>query len=181
MPWDFLLLVRDVHKSADNWGRLWIRSANGGKWELFLYSYELPWREDPVGRSKKGKSRIKLGTYELKPRSDGAKGWRLQLLGTGHRKYIQIHRAHKSMYIEGCILPVSFNEFTPSGFKEGDAQVQTDSVALMEKLEAAYKSRLARTSANASRKGGNPGWATIQITAQLPPMLSIAQRSSVTV
>jgi hypothetical protein len=42
-----------------------------------------------------GRSKIREGTYLLEVRTDGLKGWRLELKGTGHRRNIQVHRAHR--------------------------------------------------------------------------------------
>ena len=83
-------------------------------------------------------SLIKIGVYDLKPRSDGPKGWRLELQNTGHRSNIQVHRAHKSMFIEGCILPVHFYEFSASGLQKGDPEIQSKSVELMNKIKIRY-------------------------------------------
>ena len=138
MGWPFLMVVRDEYKSENNWGRMYIRSFNGKRWELLSYSYELPWKENRYGRSRKNRSRIKLGTYDMTVRRDGSKGWRLQLKGTGHRTYIQIHRAHRTMKLAGCILPVHFNDFDEANLKKGDRAIQTQSVKLMEQIRARY-------------------------------------------
>jgi hypothetical protein len=84
-------------------------------------------------------SRIKIGTYDLKPRIDGPKGWRLELNNTGHRKNIQIHRAHSSMFIQGCILPLSFNNLSENKLTKGDPVIQTQSVGLMNKIKLRYE------------------------------------------
>ena len=138
MSWDFLWLVREAYQSDNNWGRLYIRSKDLKKWETFSYSYELDWIEDASGKSKSNKSRIRIGIYEMKTRSDGNKGWRLELEGTGHRTHIQVHRAHKSMFIQGCILPVHFRDFDKAGLKKGDNKIQAESVKLMEQMKARY-------------------------------------------
>jgi hypothetical protein len=138
-----------------------------GTWEELCYSYELPWLEDSLGRSLKDKSRISEGIYELVARSDGHRGWRLELQHTGHRENVQIHRAHKSMAIEGCILPVDFIDFenrAESGIgpveqvRKGDPKIQTRSIALMDKIQHRYE---------ALRKAGD-GNATITLGAILP-------------
>ena len=157
MGWPFLMVVRDEYKSENNWGRMYIRSFDGKKWELLSYSYELPWKENRRGRSRKNRSRIKLGTYDMTVRRDGNKGWRLQLKGTGHRTYIQIHRAHRAMKLAGCILPVHFNDFDEANLKKGDRAIQTQSVKLMEQIRARY-----------DRLKGRADRATVTIAAKLP-------------
>lgn len=100
-------------------------------------------------------------------RSDGPKGWRLELLNTGHRQNIQVHRAHKSMYIEGCILPVDFIDFrnAPSTgigpievLQKGEPKIERRSIALMKKIRERYELLKAD-------ERGNP---TITICALLP-------------
>ena len=106
-----------------------------GRWEFLCYSYELPWVPDKQGKSTKSKSCIESGIYEMYLRSDGEKGWRLELIGTKHRTNVQVHRAHKSLYIEGCILPVNFQ----GEFKKGNKKNQDDSVALMRQIRQRYE------------------------------------------
>lgn len=164
MAWDFLYSVRQEFQGDNNWGRLYIRTEDN-KWEYLSYTYELPYKENQsgpnYGKTQSSQSRIKIGVYELVPRSDGPKGWRLELQNTGHRQNIQIHRAHTSMFIEGCILPVHFNNFAESNIKKGDQIIQTQSVALMNSIKTRYD--LLKTG-----KTGNP---TICISANLPPKL----------
>ena len=161
MSWDFLTLYRRTYKGDDNWGELFVRNRLG-KLERFSYTYELPWKTFQKGalqgKSKNNKSRIRIGTYELESRSDGPKGWRMELQDTEHRSNIQIHRAHSSMYIEGCILPLTFNDISGEQLKKGNQNIQTQSVALMAQLKARYdQQKLGKT--------GNP---EILIAAILP-------------
>jgi len=114
-----------------------------------------------AGRSRNNLSRIRLGSYELMPRTDGPKGWRLELQNTGHRSNIQIHRAHRSMYIEGCILPVHFNARSDDFLQKGAAMIQTQSVALMSMIQSRYESL-------SSQFSGNPA---LTIAATLPAQL----------
>ncbi len=158
--WEFAQLVRRTFKSDDRWGALYLRDAADSKWERLSYTYELPWIQDARGQSVKSKSRITLGTYDLSVRADGPKGWRLQLGGTGHRTYIQIHRAAASMAIEGCILPVSFNDLSADRLAKGDARIQSESVRLMAKIKTRWD-QLAKV------KTGTP---TLMIAATLPPL-----------
>jgi hypothetical protein len=166
MSWPFLLVHRRGFRDSDHWGTMMMISE-AGTWEELCYTYELPWVEDTTGRSLKDKSRIMEGQYELDPRSDGRRGWRLELRGTGHRANIQIHRAHKSMSIEGCILPVDFIDFRNaprSGvgpielLTKGDETIQHRSVALMEKIRMRYE----------GIQGKRHGSATIVLAAILP-------------
>jgi hypothetical protein len=166
MSWPLQALSRRGFQNADNWGTLLIM-APSGNWEVLSHSYELPWKEDDKGRSKSSASRIVEGVFELHVRSDGPKGWRLELLNTGHRENIQVHRAHKSMYIEGCILPVDFIDFRnePSSgigpieiLKKGDAKIERRSIALIKKIKARYD----------VLKEGKKGNPTIAIWAILP-------------
>ena len=163
MSWPFLHVQRRTFASSDNWGVMYMITS-AGDWERLCYSYELAWKPDASGNSKSNVSRIKLGEYELEPRSDGPKGWRLQLRDTGPRTYIQIHRAHKSMYIKGCILPVHFNDFQEAGLKKGDSAIQTHSVALMRQIKTRYD----------ALKRGKSGRPTVLISALLPAMAPVA-------
>jgi len=171
MAWEFLYLQRDVYQGDRNWGLLFIKT-DSDEWEKLSYSYELPWKTYGSG-SKEGKSissqsRIKIGVYDLKPRSDGPKGWRLELQNTGHRSNIQVHRAHKSMFIEGCILPVHFYEFSASGLQKGDPEIQSKSTELMNKIKTRYETL------NPTKQGS----AQIVIAAMLPPMVDDGKRKA---
>jgi hypothetical protein len=141
-----------------------------GDWEKLCYSYELPWIEANGGVSLKGKSRVVEGTYEIKDRSDGSKGWRLELLGTGHRENIQVHRAHKSMYIQGCILPVHFNDFHEAGLVKGNIAIESHSVGLMGRSKERYYIL--------AREKSKLGMAEIAISAILPPFYPVKKKVS---
>lgn len=60
---------------------------------------ELPWRNNEPGIS-----RIPAGTYSANMRTDGKRGWRLQLKDVKDRKWVQIHIGNYQRQIEGCIL-----------------------------------------------------------------------------
>lgn len=169
MAWDFLFSVRNEYQGASNWGRLYMRTVDN-KWEYLSYTYELPWKtyeSGPLtGKSQNSFSRVAIGVYEMVPRTDGHRGWRLELLGTGHRQNIQIHRAHPSLFIEGCILPVHFNNFDDSKVKKGDAIIQTESIALMGKIKTRY-------GALKDMHTGNP---TLCISATLPSQITPARK-----
>lgn len=161
MSWDFIHIQRQVFQSDNNWGSLYIKDSKN-QWEWLCYSYELPWvtfRDGSLaGKSKNSKSRIKIGSYELKTRNDGAKGWRLELQGTTHRNNIQIHRAHKSIFIKGCILPVTFNNYSKDALSKGNTAIQLQSKSLMERIQKRHE-LLAKN---------NDGNASVMITASLP-------------
>jgi len=169
MAWDFLYSVRRTYHGEDNWGDLYMKSADEKQWEWLSYSYELPWKANANGKSIPKQSRVEMGVYELitrsdgRPRSDGGKGWRLQLLNTKHRTAIEIHRAAPNLYIEGCILPVHFNGFQGSQIQKGDPAIRTMSAGLMDKIMSRWNTLLA-----SHRGGGNP---TITIAETLPAEL----------
>jgi hypothetical protein len=173
MAWDFLFVVRRLYKGADEWGRMYIKNSSD-EWEFLSYTYELPWKEDRRGRSLSKKSRIKEGSYEMNVRTDGPKGWRLELLETGSRRNIQVHRAHKSMYIEGCILPVHFEDFVDrttdvvSVVKKGQQVIQKRSVELMGQIRERYDQLSAI----------HEGSPTITLSALLPAMHRITTQAS---
>ena len=168
MSWPFLHVRRRGFRDDDNWGTLFIVD-DAGAWQKLCHTYELPYLEDALGRSKSKVSRIAESEYELKVRTDGTKGWRLELLRTNHRKNVQVHRAHKSMYIEGCLVPVDFEDFknTPESgigpvetLKKGDAKIQSRSIALMGTIKARYE----------ELRAGKQGRPTILISATLPAL-----------
>lgn len=63
------------------------------------YTLELPWLYNI-----RNKSCIPEGSYYGKIRTDGSKGWRIQLEGVPNRDWIQIHIGNYIREIEGCIL-----------------------------------------------------------------------------
>jgi uncharacterized protein DUF5675 len=175
MSWSFLYVQRRGFRDDDHWGTLYIRNGDG--WERFSSSYELAWGEDSKGRSLSRLSRIRGGVYELSVRHDGPKGWRLELKGTGHRSNIQVHRAHRSMYIEGCILPVDFVDFQnePVGgvgpvelLKKGEMKIETRSLMLILRIRARYE----------ELKKTHQGSATLTISDTLPAIEPLARRSA---
>ena len=97
-------------------------------------------------------------------RFDGPKGWRLELQNTGHRSNIQIHRAHRTMAIQGCILPVHFDDLSQSPPNVGSTIIQTRSVALMQQIHSRYY------------QVQGSGKATVLITGLLPPMVDTGLR-----
>ncbi len=166
MSWDFIHIIRRTYQSDDNWGRMYIQNTQG-QWEELCFTYELPWETfdsgPHTGRSRNNHSRVRIGAYNVKPRADGPKGWRLELQNTGHRTHIQIHRAHKSMFIEGCILPVSFNNLSTDALKKGDPSIQTQSTALMTDIKTRYD----------TLKANKEDDATLVISATLPAKANI--------
>ncbi len=65
----------------------------------FCYTLELPWAGNMTNLSC-----IPPGRHTASVRTDGKKGWRLELQNTGRRKNIQIHVGNKPSDIDGCIL-----------------------------------------------------------------------------
>jgi hypothetical protein len=173
MAWEFLYSVRREFQGDSHWGEMYMKTT-AKRWEWLCYTYELPWKANAAGKSINSLSRVEMGVYELSIRTDGparnfgGKGWRLELLKTGHRGYVQIHRASPSMFIEGCILPVHFNTFQGSTIQKGDAIIRTQSLALMDKMQV----RLTNLQ-NSSSTTGRP---TLTIAEKLPPGL-ITNRS----
>ena len=168
MSWDFLHIVRRTYLGDDNWGEMYMMTSDG-KWEWLSYTYELPWNADNAGKSKNKVSRIAIGRYELTERKDGmtretgGKGWRLELKNTGHRENVQIHRAARNLYIEGCILPVHFNTLQGSSIKLGNPQITLKSVAYMDKIQERFELLQSK-----NKQKGN---AVLIIAANLPAKL----------
>lgn len=165
MAWEFLFMVRREFQGDSNWGEMYMKSVDNKQWEWLSYTYELPWKADATGRSINDHSRIEMGIYELMVRTDGDKGWRLELLNTRHRSNVQIHRAAPSMKIEGCILPVHFNTFQGSTIKKGDEVIQTKSIALMDIIQSRY------TNLTMKKIGNTTGRPTLTIAENLPAVL----------
>jgi len=74
-------------------GRLIIDGKDIGR------SLELPWKNN-----QSNISRIPEGSYPGFIRSDGKRGWRIQLKGVPDREFVQIHVGNYQRQIEGCIL-----------------------------------------------------------------------------
>jgi hypothetical protein len=64
------------------------------------------------------------------------------------------------MFIQGCILPLKFNNLSTSKLKKGDPQIQTQSVALMNQIKNRY----------ITLKTGKKGNPSLRIAATLPPL-----------
>ena len=157
MGWSLLSVRREEWMGNNRWGRMFLRALPTG-WEFLCYSYELPWLHDAAGRSLSNVSRIRAGFYELQVRTDGQKGWRLELQGTGHRTNIQVHRAAPNLFIQGCILPIHFRSQNPRVAPPTSPQNQVESVKLMAKIKERYDFLV-------EVEVGNPN---IQISGTLP-------------
>lgn len=153
MAWDFLYIVRREYHGDNNWGEMYMQMTSE-KWQWLSYTYELPWTADDTGKSINNRSRVEMGVYELHTRSDGlerrfgGKGWRLELLQTGHRGNIQIHRAAASMGTRGCILPVHFNTLQGTDIKKGNDIIGVRSSMLMDKIQARCATLMASGTVN---------------------------------
>lgn len=170
--WSFLHIVRRQFQGESNWGEMYMQTV-GKEWEWLCYTYELPWNPNPMnaGKSTNYKSCIEFGVYKIKvvdhvSANGRDKGWRLELLNTGHRENIQIHRAYKSMGITGCILPVHTNKIGPTNAKHklitSDQVIQDNSVNLMHKIKSRWSDLV----------GGKRDLATLSMQADLPAELS---------
>jgi len=62
------------------------------------------------------------------------------------------------MFIEGCVLPLTFNDISGNTLAKGDARIQDQSVVLMTKLKEKYD----------AMKSGQTGNPEILIAATLP-------------
>ena len=67
--------------------------------EVICYTLELPWRDNQSNISS-----IPAGRYDAIVRTDGNKGWRLELLYVPSRYNIQIHIGNYTSDITGCTL-----------------------------------------------------------------------------
>ncbi|BDX05909.1 DUF5675 family protein [Planctobacterium marinum] len=66
----------------------------------FASTLELPWRDN-----RNDISHIPSGTYRAFIRTDGSRGFRLELINVpGERRNVQIHSGNTVKDIEGCIL-----------------------------------------------------------------------------
>lgn len=87
---------------------------------------ELPYRND-----LKDISSIPAGDYPGSVRTDGPRGWRIELRGTGDRQNIQVHIGNRPDNTIGCILVGTGNSTDSTCSIAGSA-------AAMQKLKDAY-------------------------------------------
>lgn len=138
MSYELLYVHRLTKRSDDSMlGHMYLMDSTNKGWKHLCYSYELPFKTDALGKTKSNVSAIAAATYKMEKRthvsSNGSdKGWRLELLNTGHRTNVQVHRASANLYIQGCILPI-----TASG-ASGGVKAKAESVELMQKIKTAY-------------------------------------------
>jgi hypothetical protein len=81
---------------------------------------ELAWRNNMTNISS-----LPLGIYEGFVRTDGSKGWRIELVGSGDRKNVQIHIGNKTADSIGCILLGTGNSNDANCFIGGSAAAMT--------------------------------------------------------
>ena len=67
--------------------------------DIICYTLELPWRDNKTDTSS-----IPAGKYEAYVRTDGKKGWRLEMVHVPSRYNIQIHVGNYTSDIIGCTL-----------------------------------------------------------------------------
>jgi hypothetical protein len=109
------------------------------------YTLELPWKHN-----KHNISCIPYGSYGGYVRTDGTKGWRIELTGVPSRSHTQIHVGNYPSEIRGCIL-------VGTGFT---TNMVTHSRVARDKLEDAYED------------AGSPADITITIRSTLPAYFS---------
>ena len=63
------------------------------------YSLELPWKDN-----QSNVSCVPVGTYAGKIRTDGTKGWRIELESVPNRTYVELHVGNFPGEIQGCVL-----------------------------------------------------------------------------
>jgi len=102
---------------------------NGRKELQIGKTLELPWKNNETNIS-----RVPVGVYKAKIRSDGKRKWRIELMGvigvSGHeRKNVQIHIGNYQRQIRGCVL------VGKEIAKNGSACMVTDSEETLKTLE----------------------------------------------
>ncbi|SEM06056.1 protein of unknown function [Syntrophus gentianae] len=110
-----------------------------------LRTLELPDRENASTNDSTTAGRIPAGTYQAHVRTDGPRGWRLELEGVPGRENVQIHVGNTPEDTTGCILP---------GTTEG--------------VDRVNNSRDARDSIRQEVENAGPG-ARIQVNITDPP------------
>lgn len=89
---------------------------------------ELPWANDAQGLS-----RVQSGTYAAAIRSDGTKGWRIELKNVPNHDKIQLHIGNYTSQTEGCILVgTDVTEATDPGTGKKTCMVTNSAAALQE-------------------------------------------------
>ena len=97
-------------------------SVNGAE---LCWTLELPWKDN-----KNDISCIPVGFYQGTIRTDGSKGWRIELVGVPKRGNIQIHVGNYPSDVLGCIL-------LGTDWFYGDAVLNSQSA--LAKLKQAYE------------------------------------------
>lgn len=59
----------------------------------------MPWRDDA-----RNESRVQAGHYAGKIRTDGKKGWRIELFDVPNHKHVELHVGNIARDTEGCVL-----------------------------------------------------------------------------
>lgn len=106
------------------------------------HTLELPFRNNEGEISS-----IPPGQYAGKVRTGGSLGWRIELMGVEHRKYIQIHPGNYTSETRGCILVGLSAEPAVNPSSAGAVQGCT----VQQSRDAVSKIRVRYRSANNSR------------------------------
>lgn len=90
----FEIMINRTYKQMNSAiGRL---SVNGTE---LCWTLELPWKDN-----QNNVSCIPVGFYTGTIRTDGTKGWRIELMGVPNRTNVQIHVGNYPSDVQGCIL-----------------------------------------------------------------------------
>jgi len=115
-----ITIIRDTETDQATFGTMTIGS-------LQLFTLEPPDRNNANTNNWQTAGRILPGTYQAFTRTDGPKGWRIELKNVIGREQIEIHSGNFPRDTSGCILP---------GTSRGDNQVN-DSRNAMDKIRQA--------------------------------------------
>ena len=92
--------------------------------DQLCYSLELPWKDN-----QSNVSCVPVGTYPGKIRTDGTKGWRIELESVPNRTFVELHVGNFPGEIQGCVL---------LGLEWSENSVSSSGPAQL-KLEQAYE------------------------------------------
>jgi hypothetical protein len=88
-----ITIVRESENSKSITGSIFIND------KFVSYTLELPYKNN-----ENNVSSIPAGEYGAFVRTDGKRGWRLELTDTEHRENIQLHKGNRPSEIKGCVL-----------------------------------------------------------------------------
>jgi Family of unknown function (DUF5675) len=115
-----ITVTRDTYTANSITSRVQATSVNtGAKWSGFAL-------EDIRGGRNRDKDPIAAGTYFARVRTDGGRGWRLELQGVPNYSNVQLHIGNLARDVEGC--------FACGTSRSED--IVTDSAAAMKSLRS---------------------------------------------